>query len=693
MTARDDTANASPAPGGPPALPIDRPSATWRPLRLLVLGVAQALTLVLLDWLFDGLSVDGFWAAFSAVVTLALLNGLLWPLLVRIALPVVLATAGLFTFVLNASVIWLASVLTDGVRVASFWTALGVAFWLAVVVLVVGGLLGLDEDHAWRQHVVRRLVRRTGPAAPTDVPGFLFIQIDGLGYDVLRDAVASGHAPFLARLIESETHRLHKWECDLSSQTGAMQAGILLGDNHNMPAFRWYEKDAGRVFVTNRPQDAADLEVRHSTGNGLLADGGVSRANVFTGDASDTLFTFSSLAEKKAQDRPDFLYVIATPYALFRILALGAADIFREKRAFRRARKAEVEPLGDRGGVYPLLRAAVTVGLSEITWPVLIADVVRGVPAAYVDLVGYDEVAHHSGIAAPDALDTLRRTDDQLERFAATLSNAPRPYYLVVLSDHGQTQGATFEQRYREELGDVVRRLASGGVSAPPLAEEGWNNVNGLLTDAANDDSALGKLVKQSTRNHTDDGEVALGPATASSLPVDEDDVVVLASGNLGLVSFTKIPDRATRQQIELAHPGLIDGLRTHPGLGFLLVRDEVDGDLVLGPAGVHRLSDDRVGGADPLEPFGPNTADHLRRTSGFDNCPDLLVNSFYDPEADEGAAFEGLIGFHGGLGGKQCHPFVLAPAGLAQPDEKLVGAEAVHRLFTDWLRDVQGRS
>jgi hypothetical protein len=323
----------------------------------------------------------------------------------------------------------------------------------------------------------------------------------------------------------------------------------------------------------------------------------------------------------------------------------------------------------------------------------LVADVVRGVPSAYVDLVGYDEVAHHSGLAAPDALDTLRRTDDQLERLVTTFDKAPRPYYLVVLADHGQTQGATFEQRYGEELGDVVRRLASGAVATPVLAEEGWNNVNGLLSDAANDDSTLGKVVKRTTRKRTEDGEVALGPDTAHSVSTDADEeVVVLASGNLGLVSFTKLAGRATRQQIEAAHPGLIDGLRGHEGVGLILVRDAVDGDLVIGPAGVRHLDDDRVEGTDPLAAFGPNTADHLRRTSSFDNCPDLLINSFYDPDLDEGAAFEGLIGFHGGLGGRQSHPFVLAPANLAQPAGPLVGARAIHDLFTTWLRDVQGR-
>ena len=631
-------------PSAPPPLPVERPSTSWRLLRVAVLGIAQALTLLLLGAVLSGLAVDGLVTALLAVGALAALNALVWPFVVRIALPIVLITAGLFTFVLNAFFIWLAAELVDGIEVSSFWTALGVAFWLTVVNLVVGGALNIDNDHVWRQRVVARMARRTGSVETSDVPGFLFIQIDGLGHDVLVDAMASGHAPFLSRLVDRGTHRLYGWECDLSSQTGAMQAGILLGDNHNMPAFRWYEKDGGRVLVTNRPNDAAELEARHSTGNGLLAHGGASRANVFSGDAPDAMFTFSTVADNTMRDRSGFLYVVSTPYALFRIIALMLVDIVREKRAYRRAKKDGVVPLGHRGGIYPVLRAGTTVALAEVTWSVLVADVVRGVSSAYVDLVGYDEVAHHSGIEAPDALATLRRTDDQIERLVGTFERAPRPYYLVVLADHGQTQGSTFEQRYGEELGEVVKRLASGTVAAPVLAEEGWNNVNGLLTDAANDDSTLGKLVKRSTRKRTVDGEVSLGPDTERTMPTD-DDVVVLASGNLGLVSFTRLAGRATLQQIEAAHPGLIDGLRRHEGVGLILVRDEEVGDVVFGPDGVHHLIDGRVEGTDPLAVFGPNTADHLRRTSSFDNCPDLLVNSFYDPDADEGAACEGVEG------------------------------------------------
>ena len=132
------------------------------------------------------------------------------------------------------------------------------------------------------------------------------------------------------------------------------------------------------------------------------------------------------------------------------------------------------------------------------------------------------------------------------------------------------------------------------------------------------------------------------------------------------------------------------DGIAAHEGVGLVMVRDESEGDLIIGQDGVYHLDDDRVTGTDPLAAFGPNAASHLRRTSSFTNCPDLIVNSFYDPVADEGAAFEELIGFHGGLGGKQTAPFVLVPTQLVQPTEPLVGARSIHELFTAWLDQIR---
>ena len=128
--------------------------------------------------------------------------------------------------------------------------------------------------------------------------------------------------------------------------------------------------------------------------------------------------------------------------------------------------------------------------------------------------------------------------------------------------------------------------------------------------------------------------------------------------------------------------------MRGHPGIGFVLVRSEADGPVVLGPAGRRLLATGLVEGEDPLAPFGPNAAAHAARTDAFPHCPDLMVNSRYWAELDEVAAFEELVGSHGGLGGGQSHPFVLAPPELPWPEEPVVGAVAVHRILRGWLAE-----
>jgi hypothetical protein len=115
-------------------------------------------------------------------------------------------------------------------------------------------------------------------------------------------------------------------------------------------------------------------------------------------------------------------------------------------------------------------------------------------------------------------------------------------------------------------------------------------------------------------------------------------------------------------------------------------VRSEEHGAVVVGDVGTCYLDEDRVEGQSPLAPFGPDAARHVLRTDGFPHCPDIVVNSRYWPHSDEVAAFEELVGSHGGLGGTQSFPFLLHPTELELPPEELVGAESVHRHLRTWL-------
>jgi hypothetical protein len=126
-----------------------------------------------------------------------------------------------------------------------------------------------------------------------------------------------------------------------------------------------------------------------------------------------------------------------------------------------------------------------------------------------------------------------------------------------------------------------------------------------------------------------------------------------------------------------------------HPGIGLVMARTEEGGSVVLGAGGVHHLADGRVDGDDPLAPFGPRTAEHLRRLDDFPHVGDLLLNSSYYPDVDEVAAFEELVGSHGGMGGPQTRPFVMYPSELSDPAAEIVGAPALHRQLAAWTREL----
>jgi hypothetical protein len=328
------------------------------------------------------------------------------------------------------------------------------------------------------------------------------------------------------------------------------------------------------------------------------------------------------------------------------------------------------------------MRAWATVIQRDLQVAAVISDMYAGLPVAYTTFLAYDEVAHHSGIERPDALATLRKVDRQIGRIVAAAERAPRPYRFVVLSDHGQSQGATFLDRYGISLEELVQRTTEAEpeetVASGSHPDEAYGFLGASITEAAAGDSAMSRTVRRASRGRTLEDE----PASSDGLPK----VSVMASGCLGLISFPQEPGRLTLERLAVLHPELVPSLVDHPGIGFVLVRSSTHGALAIGSHGVNLLDEERVEGEDPLEPFGPHAARHVKRTDRFPHCADLMLNSTYWEHTDEVAAFEELVGSHGGMGGTQSYPFLLHPVDLPVPDEEMVGSETVHRQLRRWL-------
>jgi len=631
---------------------------------LLTWGIAAASVYVVAA-LIPGVGLEEFGAAFVVAALIAAVNAILPPLVAALRLPLTLALGFLLVLIVDAVALELAGdLLPDAIRVDGFDVALLAALGIAGTTIVLEVLLGVNDDDAYSLRVVRRIARRQGILARTDTPGVVFLEIDGLALPVLRDAMRDGSAPTMARWIAEGGYRLTEWEPDLSSQTGASQAGILLGSNQDVPAFRWVDKSTGALIACSTPDDCAAIERQRSSGDGLLAGGGASRGNLLSGEAEKAILTVSRLADEKRAN-PGYRAFFANGFNVTRSLVLFWWEVALEWTAAIRAARRDVRPRGHRGGTYPFLRATICVIVRDLIVYGVLTDMMRGRPAIYATFSSYDEVAHHSGLERADTMEALRKVDQQFGRIERARRYAPRPYEIVVLSDHGQTQGATFKQRNGYGLEQLVERsLGDGNVTGFADGDE----QRTMVGHAANE--ATGRGGKKQPKNDVSDRAV-----------------VVLGSGNLGLIYLMEERRRLTREEIELRHPDLLPALRRHPHIGWLLVHSAEQGPLALGVDGVHHLADGRIEGRDPLAPFSPTAPGHLLRTDGFSNVADIMVGSFYDPDLDEGCAFEELICFHGGLGGPQTRPFILSPANLELPEEPIVGAAAVHRILSGWRR------
>lgn len=675
-------------------------------MRVIVVWAVSTLTMLALAGLLpdfqlqsddgDSITRTALTAAWGAGA-FGLLGALVWPVIVRALLLVPALVLGLLVFFLNGSLLLIALwLIPDGRGAADPENAVVVAAVMSAVASATSTALAVRDDDAYRRRLYR-LAHRTRPRVvsgglPTPpgagggaepVPGTLFLQLDGVGHQVLRDAVANGLMPTVADWLDT-THRLTPWRTDWSSQTGASQLGILHGSNEDVPAFRWYEKDTGRLMVSNRPASAVELQRRaiERTGDGgLLTVDGASRGNLFSGGADQLALVLSMAARRgrRNRSRAGYFAYFSDPANAVRTAVSFVAEAAREMAQSTRVRLRKETPRVSRGGAYPFIRAFATVVERDVVVAAVIGDLLAGRTAVYADLVAYDEVAHHSGPHGHDTDRVLARLDRSLALLAKVAEHAPRPYRIVLLSDHGQSPGETFESAYGLTLRDLVR--AGCGLPVPRRVRRTPSGSE--ARDAARD--ALRSALHRPVEEYAEEAE---------GVPVpDRTGPVVLASGNLGLISFPGVPHRMTREEIERRHPALLRTLANHPGIGFLLVASAEHGSVVLGRNGaevpVAELADEG-----PLAVFGRGAADAVRRTDGFPHVADIMVNSMYDPETGTVHAFEEQIGSHGGMGGEQGHPFLLSPVDLSAPVEdgaELVGAEQVHRVLRRWLWECAG--
>ncbi len=633
------------------------------------------------ELIVDG-SVPEYILALELGLALTLMNALLRPILLNLLLPINGLTVGIFSLAVNGFFIILLSRFSAVLEVDGFWVGFLATFELAFINMALQVLIPIDDDIMDYSVIVRRVVNRK--RADDEPKGIVMLEIDGLSFTRLKKAVKTGHMPFVKELLESGKYSVRPYDCGVPSQTSSCQAGIMYGRNENICAFRWYNKAEHRVFSSTRSGDASDMEKRlfaDSTPRGIL-DNGLSINNIISGNAEENIFTVSQVSPKSAEDlkqrNRDLYHLSVRPYLLTKSLILTFIDagsdiltyvwdyISRKKPRLNRIKR-----------FYPLVRGAANILLRDISTAMIVDAVSVGREAMYTTFLGYDEIAHHSGPDSREAYNALSGIDRSIRKvFEAVDLTEARRYEIVILSDHGQSFGPTFAQRYGLTLGDYIKSLAvkysrirkEQKVLSIGDDEDNSANVIAVLDGlgTGKSDSLPGKTIKNlKVRISSPEAEEALSAAENEA-----NDILVLASGNLVNTYFPVRDERLIYGEIEELYPGMISELVSHPGVGVVLVHS-AEGPLAIGENGSRNLDTGLVTAEDPLTMYGDpeKRSEQLRYLLDFPDAGDLVIIS---PVYEDGtvAAYEELIGSHGGLGGQQTEPFLMHSAEVQADDD-----------------------
>ena len=576
-------------------------STAWQPERprfrvfpLLVSWLATGVALMVAAAILPGVSVNNFWGALVVAAVVAALNAVIPPVLAALRLPLTLVLGFLVVLVADALILQIAAELrvTEGAfSVDNFGWALLAALVVAAVSVVLAVILGSDDMSSIR--IAQRIAKRQGIIASTDVPGIIYLEIDGLALPGAAPGDARRqrpeHGPLAGRGHASPGRvgdgSLLADGCEPGGDPARLERGHLglplggegNGDDDDLLGAAGLRRDRAAAWNRHRPARRRRRQPRQPA---LGRGGGRDPHRQPDGGGEEV--------------QPGYRAFFANGDNALRTLVLFGWEVILEWTAALRAIRRDVHPRGHRGGIYPLMRGALCVFVRDLIVSGVLTDIMRGRPAVYATFSSYDEVAHHSGLERADTLEALRKLDDKFAEIERALRYAPRPYEIVVLSDHGQTQGATFKQRNGYGLDELVERsLAQGDVEGIAGGDEQSSMVGNAVSEAT------GKKPKRPKND------------------VSDRDVVVLGSGNLGLVYLMEERRRLTLEEIDERHPELVPALRAHPHVGWLLVRSAEHGAVALGASGTHYLADGRVEGEDPLAPFSthrtPAPAAHRR--------------------------------------------------------------------------------
>jgi putative membrane protein len=214
-------------------------------IRFLAVWFVDTISLLVTAWLIPGINfvsagdVSVFVIATATALVLGIVNLIIRPLILLIAMPLGWLVIFAVGFFINAITLQITSALLPSFEVSSWWTAFIGGLFISLVNTILTTVLNIDDTESFYSNLVlRRAARQAGEVDPDSGRGVVLLEIDGLSYWHIQKAVEDGYMPTIKRLMDEDGYQISRLDCGIPSSTPACQAGILQGNNENMPAFR-----------------------------------------------------------------------------------------------------------------------------------------------------------------------------------------------------------------------------------------------------------------------------------------------------------------------------------------------------------------------------------------------------------------------------------------------------------------------
>ncbi len=526
-------------------------------------------------------------------------------------------------------------------------------------------------------NIFKKSIRKIKVKKPLEKKGFVIFQIDGLSYEALRKALSLNLMPHLKKIIKSDKYIFSKYFTGVPSDTPFFQAGLLYGDNDNIPGFRWIERETGEEIIFKKPESAGRIEELLAKNSRGLLRGGSSYVNLFSGGASRSTFTLSTFSIR---------YLFKKKVRNFDIFIVFVFHIFTFLKTFFYVFFEAVFEIGERitdilknrhvrpEGFFPFARAMSNVIFKEIETFGAIMDISRGVPSIYLDYIGYDELSHHRGPYSFSALRTLKAIDRKIFHIYKAILKTERKYDFFIISDHGHTPSVPFSRlNDGKMLNTIVQDYIGGGDLKIYEFDTGYNAVFKRLF------LYIGDFFKKGTCNKIFNkftGRIGLQEEYEYDEKLDwrttDKIIYIMDSGPMANIYFSGNSHRMSVESVEKKIEGLTAMLADIKGIGFIagvnnsgeaVIYDNVDKKFYeysyylnnhknICPAIKHIM-----GNYKDIKEM--NTAFlSLERFSKFKNAGDLILFGEYDGKSI--INFENQMGAHGGIGGEQNEPFAV---------------------------------